>query len=166
MLGGDEDSSTPLTSERDSLQEAKNHEDCSTEPAGLIVGGEDTDEAGGHTHHGDRHDKRLSSTDPIADVTEDDGTYRPDDEGQSNRQEGGQGPSKPTERVKEQWADKERREVGVNVEVVRLEGCPHKGRPSGFSRHYRIGLNHASPPGKSLQCNYWTKYKKQILLQL
>ncbi len=151
MFGGDKNCSTPLSTQGDSLEKPQDHEDRSTKPACLVVGGKNSDQSGGNTHEGHGGDQSLAATDAVTNVAKQNCTDGPDDEGQGDREESCQGSPEAAERVKEQRPDEKCCEVGVDVEVIGLQRRPDEGRPSGLFGHYRIGLNHGVPPGAPLE---------------
>ena len=112
----------------------------------MFVGGQDANQSGRHPHQGDSENQCLATSDAVSNVAKDNGTDGPDHKGEGDGEEGCQRSTKSTERVKKQGADEERGEVGVDVEVVRLERCPHERGPSGPPGHSRIGVNHSASP--------------------
>ena len=133
VLGREQDRAAPLAAEREALHDAEQHEEDRAEPAGLRVGRQQADEAGGDAHDADGPEQRRATSEPVAHVAEDHGADRPHDERERDRRERGELAAELAERVEEERADEERGEVGEDVEVERLErGADHR-RPRDAS---------------------------------
>lgn len=141
MLGGDEHRATPLAAERDALQHAQQYEQHGTDPARLRVGRQHADQADSDAHHGDRHDEHGGAANTAAEVPEDDGAERPDNERDANRREGGEVRAYVAEWFGEERPGEERREVGAEIEVVRLERGAYERCPTGSPSDARVGQN-------------------------
>ena len=128
VLHRDEHRPAPLAAHREALHEAQHHEQDRGERADRGVGGQDTDERGGHAHRHQRRDERGLAADPVAEVTEDhaaDGAgEEPDGERRERRERAGQ-----RRDVREELR-REHRDGGeaVDVEVVPLDGRAHEAR--------------------------------------
>jgi hypothetical protein len=82
------------------MEESQSHKHRCTQPAGLVVGGEDSDETGGHTHQRHCGNQGLPSADAVTNVSEKNGPDWSDDEGQGDREEGRQCSTEASQRVK------------------------------------------------------------------
>ena len=107
VLGRDEHRAAPFASERDALRDTERHQQDRPEPAGLVEGRQDADEAGRHAHDGHGDDQGGAAAEPVAEVSEQDRAERTHDERDADGGECGEIRSDRSERLEEQRAGEE-----------------------------------------------------------
>ncbi len=128
MLDGHEGGAAPLTAGGEALQDAQQDQQDRRGHADGLVGRQDADEGGRQTHtdQGD-HEDGLASV-PVAEVAGDDRTQGAEQEADADRGPGEDlGEVVAADGVEEQWCEDEGRGLGVDEEVVPLDGGADEG---------------------------------------
>lgn len=94
------------------------------QPPHGLVGREQPDQGGGHTHDRHRPDEHRFTVQTVAEVAEDDSAQEPEDESDSERREGREGPRVGAVAGEEELGEDEGRDDSVEEEVIPFHDRP------------------------------------------
>jgi hypothetical protein len=137
-----------FAAERQALQQAQRHEEDRRGHADGLVRGQDADQERRGAHDEDGDEEGILAADEVADAPEHERAERPDQEAGGIRRERRQQRRRGVA-FREEQAGEERRQRGIEIEVVPLEDGPERRReddpPDLWSRDFQI-VAHEEPP--------------------
>lgn len=146
MLGDHQHRPTPLAADRKALDDAQGNEHDRRPQSDLVIGRQEPDQKGRHTHHHQRGDQHGLSPDTVTEVTEHEASQRPSEEPDGVTCKSRHRACQRLQRWKEQAVEDQCGSRAVQEEIVPFDRrAQHAGNDDtskggargGGSAHYR-----------------------------